>query len=63
MKIITLKSPEGRGIMDFIKSRLEIPENVVGFDLVFRPNQLITITNMTYYPASKRDENQRKGNG
>ena len=54
MKVITTKSPEGREIIDFLKARMEIPENVVGFDLVFRFDELITIKNMTYYPASKR---------
>ena len=63
MKPISPKSQDGHEIMEFIKSRMEIPENVVGFDLVFRPNQLITIANMTYYPASKRDENQRENKG
>jgi len=63
MRIITLKSPEGREIMDFIKAKMEIPENVIGFDLVLRHNEPITIKNMTYYPASKRDENQRENKG
>lgn len=48
---ISVNSKEGREIYEFLRKRLDIPDNVQSFDLVFCMNDVIRIKNMNYTPG------------
>lgn len=50
MKVITTNSPEAQEIFNYLKTKLEIPESVVGFSLHFQMDSVLTISNMEYHP-------------
>lgn len=53
MSIIMPNDTVAREILEFIKKRLELPDNIIGLSLYLRQDEAIRI-DCQYYPSVKR---------
>lgn len=44
--------------MDFLRKELDIPQEVIEFEIRFAVDEIITVKNMSYYP---QDDPQKDG--
>lgn len=57
----TTQCEKGKRIFEYLKKELCLPDEVVGFDVIFDIDSLVTVTNLTYYPPDDKKFGRRRG--
>ncbi len=47
---IAPQSEKAKRVMAFLRKELDIPQEVIGFEVSFGIDEMITVKNMSYYP-------------
>ena len=54
--MINVHSDKGQEILNYLKKNLEMPENVIEFELHLKLDSIVMIKNMSYCPQERNDD-------
>ncbi|MHC1623706.1 MAG: hypothetical protein ACXQTR_03855 [Candidatus Methanospirareceae archaeon] len=54
--MFSIHDKKGQRILEYLKKELELPPNVIGFELHLRVDEIVTVSNLDYYPEDDKGD-------